>query len=498
MKKWSILIFMIYLHQSIFADVTSAMNDFYNNISVVGNDPTIVHTQSANIVSAGGFSTRSKSITLQPFAFTPPSFNASCGNMNFYSGAFSYLSNTDQLMAFLQNTLITAAPLIFINALKAISPSLAGSIQSFFDAAQKILELASNSCKLGTYLGSMAGTYAGKSIANAQGVSQAQGSDASGSLVNGTVPGGSTNLSSQINTWSKAMDDWATNANAVLNPDVTNDPLGLAKMEMANTYGSIVWKGMQQLAIANCTGCNGVSNMTDLANLIISLTGDVVIVAADRTGMGVKAVPYEPLMKVKDFYEGMPNPQAIYNCTSFDVAHPVECNNFNPLPVSNMTGGFKEQVNKMIANVQTSLTNNTLLSQDSLRLISISPIPIFQIAQACADAGLTSQISNLLDKYSNEIAFALTQAMVDEAMKLASVAIATRNIKDVQVKGAVDKLSDSIKVVREQLRADSQKYGQNNMVQILRDMDYLRRLGQNQYSPSLLQKIQFAKSFNNH
>ena len=305
MKKICLIILGIYCTNSIFADVTSAMNDFYSNISITGNDPTMVHTQSANIVSAGGFSTRSKSITLQPFAFTPPSFNASCGNMNFYSGAFSYLSNTDQLMAFLQNTLITAAPLIFINALKAISPSLAGSIQSFFDAAQKILELASNSCKLGTYLGSMSGTYAGKSIADATGISQAQGGDAAGSLVNGTVSGGSTKLSNQVDTWTDAMNDWSTKADAILNPDVGSDPLGLAKIEMANTYGSIIWKGMQQLAVANCTGCSGVGNMTDMANLIISLTGDIVIVPADKTGMGVKAVPYEPLMKVKDFYEGI-------------------------------------------------------------------------------------------------------------------------------------------------------------------------------------------------
>ena len=182
----------------VFADVNSAMNSYMNNISVTGNAATITHTQSANVMSAGGFATRSQSVTLQPFSFSPPSFSSSCGNIDFYGGSFSYLSNTDQLMKFLQNTIVTAAPLIFMQALKVISPDLQGSIQEFFDAAQKLVNLASNSCQLGTYLGTMAGTALGNATKDAMGANAANGDGGVAAYTTGSSKNGDNGQSGTL------------------------------------------------------------------------------------------------------------------------------------------------------------------------------------------------------------------------------------------------------------------------------------------------------------
>ncbi|MCX8514095.1 MAG: conjugal transfer protein TraH [Burkholderiales bacterium] len=486
------------------ADVNQAMSDFYSNISATGNAATVVQTQSANIFSGGGFSTRSQSTTLQPVSFTPPSFNATCGNINFYSGAFSYLSNTDQLMAFLQNALITAAPLIFINALKAISPNLAGSIMSFFDSAQNLLNTASNSCQVGTYLGAMAGNYSGQALGNLTGLSQANSVDATGAMTNNTVSGNSgTNISSQINSWSQTFNDWANNAHGVLNPTIAgNDKYGMIKQQIANTYGSVIWRGIQSINDVNCTTCTAnPKNVQDLANLIMSLTGDVVITPQDSTGLTTKPKAYEPLMKVENFYENMPSGQIVYNCTTnFDPTAPKECVNFNAVaPKTQLAQGFKEQVLTMVAHVQAAFVTATPLSSDDKKLIAMSPIPIFQMAQACADAGLSNQIQAILGQYSSEIAFMLTQAMVGEALRLAQAAVSAKNVKNNDdAKSAVETLAHNIEMIQNKLNSDSQKYMRHSPVEIIQETNFLRSMAQSMYSPSLVQKIQFAKAFNNH
>jgi conjugative transfer pilus assembly protein TraH len=486
------------------ADVNQAMNDFYSNISVTGNSATAVQTQSANIFSGGGFSTRSQSTTLQPFSFTPPSFNATCGNINFYSGAFSFLSNTDQLMAFLQNALITAAPLIFINALKAISPNLAGSIMSFFDSAQKLLNTASNSCQVGTYLGTMAGNYSGEALGNLTGLSQANSVDATGAMTNNTVSGNSgTNINTQISAWSQTFNDWANNANAVLNPKIAgSDKYGMLKQQIANTYGSIIWKGIQSINDVNCTTCTAnPKNEQDLANLIMSLTGDVVIAPQDSTGLTTKPTSYEPLMKIENFYENMPLNQVVYNCTTnYDPTAPKECVNFNALlPKTQLKQGFKEQVLSMVTHVQDAFVKGAPLDDDDKKLIAMSPIPIFQMAQACADAGLSNQIIAIVGQYSSEVAFMLTQSMVGEALRLAQAAVASKNVKNNDdAKAAVMQLAHNVEMIQNKLNSDSQKYMKHSPVEIMQETNFLRSMAQSMYSPTLVQKIQFAKSFNNH
>lgn len=499
-----IILFMCFFPLTSNADVNDAMNNFYSNISATGNSATVVQTQSANIFSGGGISTRSQSTTLQPFSFTPPSFNATCGNINFYSGAFSYLSNTDQLMAFLQNSLITAAPLIFINALKAISPNLAGSIMSFFDSAQNLINLASNSCQMGTYLGSMAGNYSGQALGNLTGLSQANSVDATNALTNNTLTGNSgSNISSEIKAWSDTFNDWSNNLHGVLNPTIdSSDKLGMIKQQIASTYGSVIWKGIQSINDANCTTCTGnPQNTQDLANLIMSLTGDVVIAPQDSTSLTTITKSYEPLMKVENFYENMPDGQVVYNCsTNFDITAPKECINFSAVaPVTKLTKGFKEQVLAMVGHVQSAFVNGTTLSDDDKRLIAMSPIPIFQMAQACADAGLSNQIQAILGQYSSEIAFILTQALVGESLRLAQAAIAAKNVKNNEdAKSAVEALAHNIEIIQNKLNSDSQKYMRHSPVEIIQETNFLRSMAQSMYSPDLIQKIQFAKSFNNH
>ena len=135
------------------ADVNQAVDNFFSSITADVNVPTVTQNQSAGVISFGGIATRSQTINLQPMTYTPPSFNTSCGNMNFYSGSLTFMTNTDQLIAFMQNTLMTAGMTAVMTALKAATPNIAGTLQSMMDAAQKMMGMFNNSCQLGMALG---------------------------------------------------------------------------------------------------------------------------------------------------------------------------------------------------------------------------------------------------------------------------------------------------------------------------------------------------------
>jgi hypothetical protein len=74
----------------------------------------------------------------------------------------------------------------------------------------------------------------------------------------------------------------------------------------------------------------------------------------------------------------------------------------------------------------------------------------------------------------------------------------SKDTSDPKVKGDLDTLVSRINMQMSILNKDALKYGQVNPVAMMNDINSLRSYAQTQYAPSLIQKIQFAKSFNNH
>ena len=492
----------------VFADVNSAMNSYMNNISVTGNAATITHTQSANVMSAGGFATRSQSVTLQPFSFSPPSFSSSCGNIDFYGGSFSYLSNTDQLMKFLQNTIVTAAPLIFMQALKVISPDLQGSIQEFFDAAQKLVNLASNSCQLGTYLGTMAGTALGNATKDAMGANAANGDGGVAAYTTGSSKNGDNGQSGTLGLKAAAttINSWASTMNGILNPTYNDSNAQLA--DKAGVFGSVVWMGLQNIANVQSTGLGGSSNMQDLANLIISVTGDIYFGNGggnDSVKLTSYVVPDQ--IGIDSLYnkEAGPTNLVAYNCQRFrennkpnDFCYLNGGSTFSVPTTVAVTWTILDKVNTMIKAISDNLNSNKPLTDDNLYLIAICKLPVFQMGQALYDAGMGYQLEPFLRQYNSQIAFDIVYQLLNESLKLAMQAAMSKDTSDPKVKGDLDILVSRINMQMAILNKDALKYGQVNPVAMMNDINSLRSYAQTQYAPSLIQKIQFAKSFNNH
>ncbi len=331
------------------SSVDNAVDNFFGSIASTSDiqAPTMVHNQSAGVLSLGGVATRSQVINLDVMHFTPPSFDASCGNMNFYSGSLAFMTNTDQLVQFMQNTLMTAGITAVMTALKAVTPNIAGTLQSMFDASQKMLNMFNNSCQLGMALGNSADSWMYDRLGKAKSQAHSDSSDASSAEINSTTGGSSgSDLASKMNSITQKYKDWVQN-NANMNPF---DKSGITT-SIASKYGSVIWKGMQALHLYSLpikTGTQG--DVSNIANLVISLAGDLIIYSPGNDGTGIQARIIPPAIQdIKSFMTTTAGTVPTYSCTNFNPDNPGECTQKFDLendkyPPDSFNGGVMQKI----------------------------------------------------------------------------------------------------------------------------------------------------------
>lgn len=497
LKKITFMIMLTTLVSTSNADVNQAVDNFFSSITANVNDPTIVHNQSAGVLSGGGFATRSQVVNLQPMTFTPPTFNASCGNMNFYSGSLSFMTNTDQLVAFMQNTLMTAGVTAVMTALKAVTPNIAGTLQSMFDAAQKMLGMFNNSCQLGMALGNAGDSWVYDRLGKAKSQAYSDSSDAAGAEINSTTGGSSgSSITDKMNKVTQGYQNWV-NANANMNPNDTSNN-GSITADIAKKYGSVIWKGMQALHLYSLPIKEGEkADVASVANLVISLTGDLIIYSPTNDGTGTQVRVIPPTITDVGKFMATENNIPVYNCEYFAPDKPGECtgNNvdFSTLvyPTGVFEGGVVKKIKKAIMNIQVHFTNGTALTNDDMLIIAISRTPIFAIAQTLDDIGMTASISNTLDLYSEQIAYEVLQNLINTSLSLAIQGAAARTNKDTQE--AINGFIQSIVNLQTQVNSKAGEYKKLDSIAMLQQLNFLRGYAQNQMSAEIMQKVNFAK-----
>lgn len=483
-----------------YADVNQAVDNFFNSLQANVNVPTVTQNQSAGVLAFGGVATRSQTINLQPLTFTPPSFNTSCGNLNFYSGSLTYMTNTDQLIAFMQNTLMTAGITAVMTALKAATPNIAGTLQSMMDAAQKMLGMFNNSCQLGMALGNSADSWMYDRIAKAKSQSYGDSADASSAEINATTNGSSgSSITEKMNKIADNYHEWV-NKNATMNP--FDQKAGTS--EMADKYGSVIWKGMQTKILYKLpVQTINQSSIASIANLVISLTGDVIIYSPTNDGTGFAARPIQPaIVDIKQFMTSESANIDTYNCTYFNSTAPGECTGSSfdlassIYPTNQYNGGIVKKISTAVLDIQDHFLNNKPLTNDDMFIIAISPTPIFAMAQALDDLGMAGTISYYLNYYKEQIAFELLEKLVQISINLANEATAARtNTNTVAV---VQTLNSRIQNIQTQIGVYSNVYIKKNPAQLLQELNYLRGMAQNMMSPMIMQKVNYAKQIGSY
>ena len=500
MKKIIFITLLVLLGINANADVNQAVDNFFSTITADAYQPSIVQNQSAGVLSLGGIATRSQVVNLTPMQFTPPSFNASCGNMNFYSGSLAFMTNTDQLVQFMQNTLMTAGITAVMTALKAVTPNIAGTLQSMFDAAQKMLNMFNNSCQLGMALGNSADSWMYDRIAKAKSQAHSDSSDASSAEINSTTGGSSaTDLAKKMNEVADAYHNWVSK-NANMNP---NDSSGVMT-SIANKYGSVIWKGIQALHLYSLPIKNGSGgDISSVANLVISLIGDIIIYSPGNDGTGSQARIIPPtITDIQHFMTSTQNDITTYNCSYFQPDTPGECTGTQVdlatinYPTNTFNGGVIKKIQTAMNNIQQHFISGTALTGDDLLIISISPVPIFAIAQTLDDIGLGNSIDSILNKYSEQIAYEILQRLITVSLNLAIQAATARTNNDTQQ--TISNFVKSITDVQNQVNSYSYKYIHYDPIEVLQQLNYLRGYAQNQMSSEIMQKVNFAKQLSSY
>lgn len=480
------------------ANVDGAVDNFFNSITADVSGPSYVHDQSAGVISAGGFATRSQAVDLQLGYITPPSFNTSCGNMNFYSGSFTFMTNTDQLLSFLKNTLMTAGITAVMTALKSATPNIAGTLQSMIDQANQLMGMFNNSCQLGTALGSMAGTQMSDAISKSSSQSLKDSADASSAFINNTLGGGAQKITDNMKKVTDAYQNW-------VNSGGTGDTSDENIQKFQETYGSIIWKGMQSNAHFMIPSGSGQAGVVDLANLIVSLTGDVMIYSPSDNGTAIKSAKVPPtITDIKQFLTGKSKNLEVYACTGFNPQKPVECKGqrddklgtyvYTKAPFA---GNMMTKIENATKHIQDHFVNDTALTTEDMFVISISPIPIYAIAQTLDDIGMATSINSVLAKYQKQIAFEILSRLVNMSMEVAIQAMVGRT--NPMTINQIDLLQKRIENIQEQINTMSADYSNaKDPVQILQELNYLKSYAQNLTSPEIMQRINFAKQLNNY
>ena len=147
-------------------------------------------------------------------------------------------------------------------------------------------------------------------------------------------------------------------------------------------------------------------------------------------------------------------------------------------------------------NIQNHFTSSTTLTQDDYMIISISPIPIYAIAQTLDDIGMQASIGSILNQYSEQIAYEILQRLISVALNLAIQASSTRVNNDTQQ--TITSFTKSITNVQNQVNSYASKYVTHDPVDILQRLNYLRAYAQNQMSGEIMQKVNFAKQLSNY
>ncbi len=500
----SILLF-VYSNSSV-GDVNQAVDNFFKTITsdIDISQPAIVKHQSAGVLSLGGMATRSQVINLTPMQFTPPSFDASCGNINFYSGSLAFMTNTDQLVQFLQNTLMTAGITAVMTALKAVTPNIAGTLQSMFDAAQKMLNMFNNSCQLGMALGNSTDSWMYDRLAKGKAQAHSDSSDASSAEINSSTGGSSgSSLTDKMNEVTNAYHNWV-DKNANMNPIDKSGIVG----SIANKYGSVIWKGIQALHLYSLPIQNGTNaDISSIANLVISLTGDLIIYSPgdDGTGSQVRVLP-PTITDIQHFMISTKSDINTYNCNYFQPDSPGECTGTKvdlrtiEYPMNQFNGGIINKIQTAMTDIQQVFTSGggkTLsLSNDDMLIISISPVPIFAIAQTLDDIGMGESINSVLSQYSPQIAFEILQKLINVSLNLAIQATTTRTNNDTQQ--TIANFVNSIKDVQNRVNGFSSLYVKDDPIVILNKLNTLKKYAQGQMSAEIMQKVNFAKQLNNY
>lgn len=126
--------------------LANQMDTMFGTLTSV-TPPGGVETLRRGGLYGGRLRVRNRTMTAQIVQFTPPSFRAGCGGVDFFGGSFSFI-NLDQFTQLLRSIASAALGYAFMLALKNVCEVCATVLAQLQRAIQMLNQLNANSCQL--------------------------------------------------------------------------------------------------------------------------------------------------------------------------------------------------------------------------------------------------------------------------------------------------------------------------------------------------------------
>ena len=370
------------------ADLGDDLDEWFETMNYSGTDPGVYKAQSANYISGGGFSYRAPITQAgQIFNVQAPRINAGCGGIDLYAGGFSAV-NSDAFVESLRNVGQNAQSLLFMLAIRVVTPMLNGAMEYINDIANAFNKFSMDSCEAATKLLGGAADLAG-----------------------------ATHGSCTIRRMNDYGEDWTTAQEGCKKKDVRHqtEAAGESPSDIDFTKGNLAWYVLMQDSYFR-------SNR-ELSELVMNLTGTLIY---SETADG-EVEPYILLPAVSDrvikerfknmynvllLGEDAPDPLQMYRCEGEVTNSPMSCMRISQEleTVTPNWAGIRTSINAKMNSIvdkirQDGRTNSQVLDNFEKQLINETALPIHRyLTLIAAYYPKTFDLSGKAETYSTLVA----------------------------------------------------------------------------------------------
>ncbi|MCI4412186.1 MAG: conjugal transfer protein TraH [Thiotrichales bacterium] len=401
----------------------AGMQQLFNDMGVYANSTPSgsFKGQTMNSYTGGGLSARASQKNYQFATFDPPRIGASCGGIDLYTGAFSFI-NSDQIVNLLRNASSNATGYLFSLALESICPSCASGMKFLQDQAAKMNALNMNSCELATGVVDAVGPALGLKTNN------------NDSKLAGKITG--------------LYDDFTASGQSIAETPAKQNQITEARRASTaikewdkKLNVNVIWRALSDLNIS------GTSLTTEEKEVIMSMVGTVIVsdIPAGQTsapeGAAQVARVIGPTMDLEAFIEGVSkddmgmfkltcvdNPTDQYGClTVRNDPWPTDAADKRP---------FKARVRDAIDHLMGNIdARSGTPSTAEFQLINASSLPVWKLI---ANYSQLPSGAALSEEYSDMIATDIAYQYYLRGIRAAQAALSIYSSKSTNQVGAAE------------------------------------------------------------
>lgn len=258
--------------------LSDEMDSIFNTMTNY-TEPGAFETATRGVISGGSFYARNRIMNTTIATFSPPSWKAGCGGIDFFAGSFSFI-NADQFVQLLRAVAANAVGYAFQVALGTMCPDCLAQLGKLQDIIQKLNQYAGNSCQLAQgIVNDAADAFTDKRYNKEQNTASIKGyaSDIADAVMNI----GGTDYQSQV----------------------ANDTESADKL-----YGNIVWRELHRNDAAKNLANISVSDERAIYEMLMSMTGTYIVTKpqdrGDDLGASSDVRMIQPTIHLRDLIEG--------------------------------------------------------------------------------------------------------------------------------------------------------------------------------------------------